>query len=114
MFSGCENLKKINVSQFKTQKCENISYMFDQCYSIESIDMLNWDMKNIKKIDGLFEECIKLKSIKMNFNNNKAGFDKKSDILSGLPENGSFTWRKGVDCKRILKLLPESWNRSQE
>ena len=114
MFSGCEKLKEINVSQFKTQNCENIERMFANCFSIESIDMLNWDMKNIKDINYLFYYCSKLKSIKMNFNNNKADFDKKSDIFKGLPENGSFTWRKGVDCKRILEILPVSWNRSQE
>ena len=48
----------------------------------------------------------------MNFNNNIAKCDK--EIVYRLPENGSFTWRKGVDCKRFLEILPVSWNRSQE
>ena len=124
MFKECQNLKDINVSNFKTTNCENIAKMFYHCFSLESIDMLNWDMKNINNIDFLFYECEKLKSIKMNFNNNNNSifeesgilgtYDKKINIFTGLPEEGSFIWKKGVNCNKLLKLLPESWNRAQK
>ena len=86
--------------------------MFLGCSSLESIDMLNWDMKNINDIDYLFFNCSELKKIKMNFNNNKnLSF---IDIFEGLPEGGSFVWKKGTNCNELLKLLPVSWNRTQE
>ena len=112
MFSYCSKLKQINVSKFKTTNCEDIYAMFYSCYSLESIDMLNWDMKNINNIKYLFSGCSKLKNIKMNFNN-----DKKLEFYKtfyGLPEGGSFVWKKGTNCNELLKRLPVSWNRTQE
>ncbi len=35
-------------------------------------------------------------------------------IFQDLPENGIFVWKKGVNCNKLLKELPVSWNRSQE
>ena len=104
-------------------------------------DMSNID--NEYGISGLFENCSSLKKIKMNFNKenyfkrvykkkseneyNKIRFKKENlkiikaekssgneDIFKGLPENGSFIWRKGINCNKLLELLPVSWNRSQE
>ena len=114
MFYHCPKIKEINVSNFKTTNCENIANMFSNCSSLKSIDMLNWDMKNINYIEGLFGGCSNLKNIKMNFNNNKAKCSKNLYIFYGLPEGGSFIWKKGTDCNRILELLPASWNWTQE
>ena len=112
MFHDCSKLKEINVSKFKTTNCENIRSMFYNCYSLESIDMLNWDMKNINDIRYLFDGCSKLRNIKMNFNNDKKlSFE---GIFDGLPEGGSFVWKKGTNCNELLKHLPVSWNRTQE
>ena len=114
MFDECSKLKEINISKFKTTNCENIANMFYDCYFLESIDMLNWDMKNIKKIDNLFFNCSSLKRIKMNFNNDKAILSKDLNIFYGLSEEGFFVWKRGIDCKKLLGLLPVSWNRTQE
>ena len=112
MFYYCSKLKQINVSKFITTNCENICQMFSDCSSLESIDMLNLDMKNINEIDYLFDGCSTLKNIKMNFNNDKKlSFDQ---IFKGLPEGGSFVWKKGTNCNELLKYLPVSWNRTQE
>jgi surface protein len=103
-------------------------------------DMSNID--NEYGICGLFENCSSLKKIKMNFNkenyfervdkkeseneynkicfkeylegNSKERSFRNEDIFKGLPENGSFIWRKGINCNKLLELLPVSWNRSQE
>ena len=112
MFSRCSKLKEINVSKFKTKNCESIIGMFSDCSSLESIDMLNWDMKNIKKIEYLFKGCSNLKNIKMNLNNNRNLSFRY--IFEGLPEGGSFVWKKGTNCNELLKELPVSWNRTQE
>ena len=125
MFEKCSKLKEINVSKFKTTNCENINGMFSRCSSLESIDMLNWDMKNINDIEYLFKGCSKLKIIKMNFNNNNPNcFEEKKSwgkkyypgetVFEGLPNDGSFVWKKGTNCNELLKHLPVSWNRTQE
>ena len=114
MFYNCKKLKELNVSNIKTTNCQNIMHMFQGCESLESIDMMNWDMKNIKHIKLLLNGCKSLKNIKINFNNEIASCDKKDEILDGLPEGGSFIWKKGVNCTKFLSLLPVSWNRMQE
>ena len=141
MFYGCSKLKEINVSNFKTKNCEYIISMFEYCSSIECIDMLNWDMNKIGMYDiqGLFAYCSNLKSIKMNFDSEKKVekeeyeninicfksyiYDREEEnqkeryikeVFVGLPENGIFIWKKGVNCNKLLKDLPVSWNRSQE
>ena len=114
MFYNCKKLKELNVSNIKTTNCENIMHMFQGCENIESIDMMNWDMKNIKNIKLLLNGCKSLKNIKINFNNEIASCDKKDEIMDGLPEGGSFVWKKGVNCNKLLSLLPVSWNRMQE
>ena len=113
MFKGCSKLKGINVSKFKSKNCENIEGMFFQCESLESVDMLNWNIENINKIAWLFFGCSKLISIKMNFNN-KTECSKDLFIFGGLPDGGSFVWKKGLNCNRFLEFLPVSWNRTQE
>ena len=52
----------------------------------------------------------------MNFNNDKKLSFKGifRDFLGGLPEDGSFVWKKGNNCNELLKLLPVSWDRAQE
>ena len=141
MFFYCSKLKEINVSNFKTKNCKSIGDMFRGCKSLESIDMLNWDMNKIgmDNIEGLFGNCSNLKSIKMNFDSEKKVYNenknedikicfknyiynthlnkkslKPSGTFQGLPENGIFIWKKGVNCNELLKQLPVSWNRSQE
>ena len=130
MFEGCEKVKKIDVSKFNSSRCQCINSMFKSCKNLYEIDMINWDMwklQNIEKniwynlkgkegISHLFEGCSKLKIIKMssNFNDIKSLFKKKSGIFDGLPKDGTFTWKKGVNCDELLQLLPFSWNRTTE
>ena len=52
----------------------------------------------------------------MNLNNDKKLEFKGifGDSYGRLPEGGSFVWKKGTNCNVLLKLLPVSWNRTQE
>ena len=70
-------------------------------------------------IYGLFNGCSNLKSIKMSSNFSYLNSllelnEKKKKIFKGLPNSGTFIWKKGVNCDQILSLLPVSWNRLQE
>ena len=33
------------------------------------------------------------------------------EIFGGLPEEGTFIWKKGNDCNQLLQQLPISWNK---
>ena len=114
MFAYCRKLKEINVSNFKTTNAKTIGTMFKRCENLESIDMINWDMKNISDIKELFQGCKSLKNIKMNFNNEKVNFGKDDKIFEGLPESGSFVWKKGANIDKLLSLLQAGWSRTPE
>ena len=127
MFEGCSRLEEIDVSKFESSKCKDISNMFCNCSSISSIDMINWNMKSIEYrkgslfveplfgIKGLFNGCSNLKNIKMSSNfNDSIRIKKEVEIFKDLPSSGTFIWKKGVNCDKILSILPVSWNRLQE
>jgi len=125
MFAGCRKLKKIDVSRFNSSKCKTIGNMFGDCQNISEINMINWDMSSLDKrnsIGYLFYYCRNLKMIKMSSNFNdidieKGGFlcyYKNRGIFEGLPEGGKFYWKKGINCNKLLEVLPVSWNREQE
>jgi len=122
MFQGCCELKKIDVSKFNSSKCKAIDRMFCYCSNIKEIDMINWNMssiyieKNNHGINDLFYCCRNLKNIKMssNFGNIEEEIQKDNDIFKGLPDGGSFTWKKGINCNKLLSGLPVSWGRNQE
>ena len=130
MFCGCEKLKKADVSKFNSSKCKSINSMFRDCQNLTEINMLNWDMNKIELIDQwisvftktngidcLFYGCKKLNNIKMSSNfsgiNNLEG-DESRNIFEGLPQSGTFSWKKGVNCDNLLKFLPVSWNKLME
>ena len=139
MFEGCINLKYIDVSNFDTSSCNSIKNMFKNCENITKIDMINWDLSNIKRIrfflseiseiGGLFYNCKNLRNIKMNLNfkneilndniitesfSNKKEIKRyiKVIIFSNLPEDGIFTWKKGINnnnYKNLFNQIPKSW-----
>ena len=125
MFYNCRNLNKIDVSKFNSSKCKTIRSMFEDCKNISEINMINWDMSSLDKnrsIESLFYRCKNLKMIKMSSNFNDIDdifgqgvyFTKKDEIFEGLPEGGKFYWKKGINCNKLLNVLPVSWNREQE
>ena len=132
MFEGCIKLKAINVSKFDSHNCKNIGKMFYECQNLTEIDMLNWDLKHIGDkdechcktdklclcnilndfaIENLFCNCQKLQNIKISCNfSNIDSLLQSVKIFEGLPENGSFTWKKDINCYKILECLPKNWN----
>jgi len=133
MFCKCKKLKNIDVYKFNSSRCEFINSMFEQCENLSEINMINWDMKllhiseevgifskkyEMNSINRLFYGCKNLKLIKMrsNFSNSKLFIfeEKKNEIFKGLPPGGSFYWKKGVNCDKLLSQLPVSWNRVME
>ena len=46
--------------------------------------------------------------------NNLIKEDENNEIFKGLPPGGTFYWKKGVNCDKLLSQLPVSWNRYTE
>ena len=116
MFQGCTKLKKIDVSNFNSSNCTDINYIFERCENISEINMINWNMSKIKNFIEIFYGCRKLKKIKMscNFNNTR----KIIFPFKGLPKEGEFIWKQGINFDKsldeFLRELPTSWNRHSE
>ena len=117
MFCGCRKLKNIDVSKFNSSKCTIINSMFRYCQNLSEINMINWDMSRLERkgINYLFAGCGSLKNIKMSSNFSKDLIeDEDKNIFTGLPNDGTFILKKGINCDSLLKLLPVSWNRVTE
>ena len=64
MFSGCENIEKIDLLNFIPNEITNMRYMFSNCSSLISITGIsNWDTKNVRVMRGMFSNCYSLTSI---------------------------------------------------
>ena len=57
MFSYCESLTNLNLSNFDTQNINNMSYMFCGCISLTNLNLSNCDTQNVTNMDGLFMNC---------------------------------------------------------
>ena len=65
MFSDCEYLTKLNLSNLNTQDVENMSYMFYNCKSLIDLDLSNFDTQNASNISYMFYNCNSLKNLNL-------------------------------------------------
>ena len=42
MFAGCKNIISIDLENFKSEKVENMEYMFYNCNNLENINLLSF------------------------------------------------------------------------
>ena len=68
MFSSCNLLKKLDLSNFNTNKVETMKYMFSSTKLLKELDLSNFNTSNLKNVSFMFCDCTSLK--KINFNNN--------------------------------------------
>ena len=69
MFSDCESLTYINLSNFNTQNVTNMSDMFSHCKSLTNINFSNFNTKNVTNMNSMFFNCKSLTNINLsNFN----------------------------------------------
>ena len=65
MFLNCSNLKRIDLSNFKTNKVTNMSRMFYGCSSLSEINLSNFNTDKVNNIGGIFYGCSSLKGINL-------------------------------------------------
>lgn len=64
MFSYCNEIYELNVSNFNTEKVLKMNEMFSGCTSLLSLDLSGWDTRNLVEAQGAFQSCTNLKEIK--------------------------------------------------
>ena len=61
MFSYCENLVELDLTNWNPISLENMSYMFYLCSNLKIIKNIeNWQLPNIKDVNHMFSNCTKL------------------------------------------------------
>ena len=63
MFSNCNKLKSIDLSNFKANSLLHIGYMFSGCSSLTSIDFSSFNPNKLEGIENLFTNCSNLSFI---------------------------------------------------
>ena len=72
MFYKCSKLPSLDVSKFDTSQVTNMSSMFDYCSSLTSLDVSKFDTSEVANMWSMFEYCISLTSLDVsNFNTSK-------------------------------------------
>lgn len=72
MFFNCKSLKDVNLSELETNNALLFNRMFECCSSIESIDISTFNVGKLKEINNMFRECTSLKNLnlgKLTFSN---------------------------------------------
>ena len=63
MFSDCNSLTCIDLSNFNTQNVTNMKCMFCGCKSLTNIDLSNFNTQNVTNMSRMFYECSSLINI---------------------------------------------------
>ena len=63
MFSGCENLSTIDLSNFDTSNVTTMVSMFYDCSSISNLDLSNFNTKNVTSMGYMFYGCSSISSL---------------------------------------------------
>ena len=72
MFSNCQDITEIDLSNFNTSKVTYMSCMFYYCSQLTSIDLSNFDTSQVTYMNSMFSGCSQLTSIDLsNFDTSK-------------------------------------------
>ena len=63
MFSNCNSLTSLDVSNWDTSNVTDMVFMFENCDKLTSLDVSNWDTSNVKNMSNMFNYCRDLTSL---------------------------------------------------
>ena len=63
LFSNCQCLSTVNLSQFYAGRIQSVKNMFSNCGSLEHVDFSGLDLKYVTNMSSLFAHCKLLKSV---------------------------------------------------
>ena len=102
LFSGCENITKINLKYFRTEEVHNMAHLFDGCKNLENLDLYRIKTKNVTNMSNMFRNCGKLRELNLKFFETKNVTD-MSGMFEGctdLSEIGGFYF----DTKNVTDM----------
>ena len=72
MFQLCKTLTNLNISTFNTSNVTNMSIMFSNCNILTKLDLSNFDTSNVEDMSGMFQLCETLTNLNIStFNTSK-------------------------------------------
>lgn len=63
IFSNCELINNLDLSKWDTSNVTSLSGVFSYCRSLSNLKVSNWDTSNVTNVSGTFENCNSLKSL---------------------------------------------------
>ena len=81
MFSECESLTNIALSNFYTQNVTNIVFMFCNCKSLTNLNLSNFNTQNVTNMGEMFSFCKSLKKYNVITNDHKIIKQLKEDYI---------------------------------
>ena len=89
MFSGCGNLKSVDLSVFDTSRVTDMSQMFSDCFTLEQADLSGFRTSQVTDMSRMFSDCASLSSLD----------------LSHLDTSGAFNMQEMFqNCSRLKEL----------
>ena len=67
LFSYCEQITEINLSNFNSSNVENMAGMFSDCYSLTSLDLSNFNTSKVTDMHQMFNWCKSLISLDLSY-----------------------------------------------
>ena len=89
MFSDCQELSSLNLSNFNTAKVTNMSCMFYKCQKLPSLDLSNFNTAKVKDMSSMFYRCIKLSSLTLSESFNTVNVTNMSSMFYGCSQLSS-------------------------
>lgn len=65
MFSNCNNLTTLDLSNFNTSNVTNMTNMFNRCSSLTTLDLSSFNTSNVSSMSTMFQSCTNLVSLNL-------------------------------------------------
>ena len=107
MFKDCKNLTSLDVSNFNTSNVTDMQYMFRDCRNLTSLDVSNFNTSNVTDMQYMFEDCHNIISLNLsNFDtSNVTNMTQMINECYNLTELNISNWhlKSEVDVTDIFK-----------
>lgn len=80
MFSNCQSLTNLDLSNFDTSKVTCMEYMFGDCLSLATLDLSSFDTSNVTSMNNMFYDCSSLTTLDLSNFNTSNVIDRKSVV----------------------------------
>jgi len=114
MFYGDSSLINIDLSSFNTQNLAFIGRMFYNCNSLTSLNISNFDTSKIRSLVGIFSHCNSLNNIDIRNFNSKSLINVNEFIdmiFNGKPSNGIVYYNSNLFDKELIDNIFVDWEK---